>query len=289
MYRNIGLRAEYLNIRQLKAIKLHPQNRNINKKNVANIYAAMERGEAINPIIVNRRTNILIDGQHRREAQIMYWENHKDERKELVFEVVSIDIPANEEFAYIVCSNSKPIQWKAADYLNAFAEAGNENYIRLRKFMKDCDLCHTATEDMTTDRITSPKVTYAVSLLGNKAYHTLKFKTGQMKVTDEDIKKAMVRAEQVKRVLKAIDPDKTVGLRSVNYLILSWIGRDEVDELDAESRVSYIEASQERLRKWVYKTGNKLSKSSDWNNLFNQITVEISATKPRNYSKKLRA
>ena len=279
MIKTLGVRAEFLTLRQLKRLKKHSQNRKIDRKQVNKILAALERGEAITPIMFNRRTMVLVDGHHRIEAIIQYIEKHP-EAKKVIFECVSIDIPESNEFPYIITCNSTAKSWKNTDYLNAFSNKGNENYIRLRDFATECNLCH--------DKNGNLKIVNAISLLGRSTYHTLQFKNEEFEVTLDEIHSAKMRARQINAIVEALDVRKEICTRSIYYLIQSWVGFEKkYKNITSDERVSYIITNKKYLKALINREGNKLQKTSDWNHLFLYVDNELNASPERCYERKL--
>lgn len=275
MFNHHTIKAAYLDIETVKKLKKHPQNRTIRQPQVNRILAAMERGHCITEIVVNSRTNTVIDGQHRIAAYVKYSVLHPELAKSMKISCIYIDIPKESEFAEIITRNSTPVKWGTSDYINAFADAGYENYVRLREFMKSCNLCHGMSEDMKKKRINSPKVTNALALLGIP-YETTKYKAGMLEVAQDEIELAKKRAKEINSVLEAVDPQHTIGTRSITYLIGSWVYREKADVgLSSEQRSMHIVSHKKEIREYVKESGNKLSKASDWNNLFNMVASQI--------------
>lgn len=275
MYKKIGLETSSMTFKEIKKLKRHPQNRIARPQWVKKILAAMEKGEYISPITVNRRTMTVMDGEHRREAMGLYMKAHPEFAR-MKFEVVTIDIPKEDEFAYIISCNAKQMKWNGANYINAFAEAGNENYLKLRNFMKSCILCHVSSEN-NGEEIVYPKVSNTLALL-DLPYRASVYKSGEIVISDDDIARAMKRASEVCSIMEAIDPDHTVAGRSITYLIGSWVSRERIDiGLSSDHRLNYIVTHKKELRRYIRDSGNKLQKNSDWNNLFNRVSSAIYA------------
>lgn len=275
MYQYHSIRAAYLDIETVKKLKKHPQNRSIRPAQVNRILAAIENGQRITEIIVNSQTNTVIDGQHRIAAYVKYSVIHPELAEKIIVPCIYIDVPQETEFAEIIIRNSTPAKWGSSDYINAFADAGYESYVRLRDFMKSCPLCHGMTEDMGLKRINSPKITNALALLGVR-YETAKYKAGMFEVAQDEVELAEKRAKEINAIMEAVDPQHTIGNRSVTYLISSWVAREKMDiGLSSEQRSLYIAAHKKEIRSYVKESGNKLSKGSDWNNLFNMVASQI--------------
>jgi hypothetical protein len=97
-------------------------NRNVNLLHLQRLINSMKKNYLFSPILVNEKHEI-IDGQHRYNA------------------AKKLNLPIN----YIIINNYglKEVQtlntnnknWNKKDYLEAYCDLGNENYIKLKKFM----------------------------------------------------------------------------------------------------------------------------------------------------------
>ena len=106
-------------------------NRIINEKNIKLIdISVQENGWKPEPILVNERYEVC-DGQHRLE----YAKRHNLSIPYLIIKGLK---PKD-----CIRMNSKRVNWSADDYINFYAEQGNENYQRirqLRQIFDDIDL-----------------------------------------------------------------------------------------------------------------------------------------------------
>lgn len=282
---NLGEKILRLTYDQLKKLNHHPQNRIVREASVKKILAAIERGEKIAPVIINRRTMVMVDGQHRVAAWILFVENHPEIKSKFALNVVAIDVSQEEEFALIIRTNSKNVKWVSADYLNAFANAGNENYVRLRNFVKKCNLCHGNTDNDRGNYVSTPKITNAIGLINGHGTQTALFKNGELEVTAEEIKVAETRAKQVETILENVDPKHTICTRSINYLISTWVHREKIDVgINADMRLSWIVTHKKECQHYIKESGNKLVKQGDWHNLFNFVAQNIYSSQKKGYT-----
>lgn len=108
-------------------------NRTITLKNVDNKKELLEKNgfKSTNPVIVNTDGQI-IDGQHRRLASEQLGIEYK-------FTIdVSTDVKDSLQTTIELNNSGKP--WTTTDYINAFAENGNEEYKKLIKLLEELDL-----------------------------------------------------------------------------------------------------------------------------------------------------
>jgi hypothetical protein len=99
-------------------------NRNINEINVKRLVASFEKAYLLNPVLVNEKLEI-IDGQHRFEAA---------KRMGLPINYIIAEKYSNNEVHLL---NSNMRNWGKMDYLKAYCDLGNENYIVMREFISD--------------------------------------------------------------------------------------------------------------------------------------------------------
>ncbi len=108
-------------------------NRTIALKNVDNKKELLEKNgfKSTNPVIINMDGQI-IDGQHRRLASEQLGIEYK-------FTIdVSTDIEDSLQTTIELNNSGKP--WTTTDYINAFAENGNEEYKKLIELLEELDL-----------------------------------------------------------------------------------------------------------------------------------------------------
>jgi hypothetical protein len=99
-------------------------NRSINEINVKRLVASFEKAYLLNPVLVNEKLQI-IDGQHRFEAA---------KRMGLPINYIIAEKYSNNEVHLL---NSNMRNWGKMDFLKAYCDLGNENYILMREFISD--------------------------------------------------------------------------------------------------------------------------------------------------------
>lgn len=113
----------------LKQFKHITGNRHINRDHLLSIKRSIQRKNllAYEPILVDPNLGI-IDGQHRLEAA-----------KQLELEIYYMIVP-DAHFEDVTLLNSNLKNWTMEDYLTAWIERGNEEYINVKKFAKQYGL-----------------------------------------------------------------------------------------------------------------------------------------------------
>lgn len=111
----------------LSVFKTLDGNRSVEPARVDKIARSIQRvGFVPSPIVVNDRMEV-IDGQGRLEAC---------KQLNLPIPYIQIDGIGIEE---CLSMNINQVNWSTRDYVNSWAERGNENYIKLRDFLDACD------------------------------------------------------------------------------------------------------------------------------------------------------
>ena len=160
--------------------KMLQGNRNINEINVKRLVASFEKAYLLNPVLVNEKLQI-IDGQHRFEAA---------KRMGLPINYIIAEKYSNNEVHLL---NSNIRNWVKVDYLNAYCELGNENYIAMREFISDFpefafSVCDVIIANSTTGTNT-PNGTIKSTRI---------FENGEMVI--KDISKAYAVANKIKMI-----------------------------------------------------------------------------------------
>lgn len=144
-------------------------NRNIKKTNVKAKKDLLEKEgfKSTNPIVVNKDGKI-IDGQHRRKAA---------EELEIPYKFM-IDPSLTEENSLETTielnNSSKP--WGINDYVNAFCEVGNENYIQLKELSEELETNISRTLMLYTGSKTSSQYNNSTIFKGKFIFEDKKAK-----------------------------------------------------------------------------------------------------------------
>jgi len=110
--------------RDYSMFKTMNSNRQVNLSHVKNLMKSMtDNGFLINPIIVNEK-NEVIDGQHRLRACT-----------DLGLEIYYL-VAENYNIQEVHALNLNQKNWSNQDYLEAYANDGNENYYRMLNFQQ---------------------------------------------------------------------------------------------------------------------------------------------------------
>lgn len=155
------------------------ENRDLNEQHVHTLMESFENdGYLFTILYVNEKMQI-IDGQHRFEAA---------KRKHLP---VYFIIMPGWDIRHVAILNVNSRNWTMADFMNTHAKAGNENYIRFKQFYDEHDFDITTAQLVVLGRRTK--------LRGDGGGND-DFRSGQIKISQEQINKAYVKARKIKEL-----------------------------------------------------------------------------------------
>ena len=243
--------------------KLHPQNRDIDPRHVAELKKMMRNSpNTIPAICVNRATKIIIDGQHRWKAYLeLVSEGTWPHDTEL--EVKFVDVPVEDELKYIIEAQKGTKPWYNEDYVSAHVIGGNESYVKLSDWTKSHELTCAGGK---------PKYTYAIIMMkGVKASSIIR--DGKLVVTDEDLAVGDAVHDEIKQLAEVLGV--TCAGSSFEALISKWFKVRKNHSF--KSWLQYIKTH----KKLNYRK-NKIT-YSDWNDYFNEVNTELYA---REFAKK---
>lgn len=185
-----------------------PGNREvIDQKHVRSIMNAMMRGEFIPPIIVDRKTNFVMDGQHRNEARMFLLK----EGIEIALGVIYADFD-NPLLAAIMYNNKRK-EWRIASYVKAYIHDNRESYKLLHNFCETHELFATGKKY---------KYSCAITLLTHM-YDTEVMKNGDLVITQEQCNNAEVVYNELLELSKFL---RCITTKSV---LKAWIAaRSEI-------------------------------------------------------------
>lgn len=109
---------------------------------VSKLTRAMMHGEYIPPIIVDKDTLTIIDGQNRYAAATLLWKQEIPVRLQVLLHKFQNPLLAAIQF------NNSSKRWTSANYVEAWICDGRESYAMLKQFVHDCPKLSykTATE-----------------------------------------------------------------------------------------------------------------------------------------------
>lgn len=210
MKKNEKTKVEVYTTRDYDKFKKLLGNREISAKRINKIMASIGKvGYITNPIIVNEKMEI-IDGQGRFEAL---------KQLNLPIDYIVVNGAGIE-----ACLNMNIYQekWRILDYINSYAERGNENYRKLKVLLDTYPLFSIST--CTT------------ALFNTGKFPTAALKNGELIINDEDYKKAIDNLNYITPLIPYVR--KTNGkLEPFFQAVIYARSMDGVDEKRLMSRL----------------------------------------------------
>lgn len=172
------------------------------ERHIRNIMNAMLKGDFIPPIIVDRATRIVVDGQHRNIAAMNLWKQGIEYPLSVIFHDF-----ANPLLAAIIYNNRSK-EWRTASYVKAYIVDGRESYILLQRFCETHPLVSKGN-----------KIKYSTALvLLTHSHKSESVKNGTLVVTQDQCDKAEATYQEMASLYKFIPSilQKTILIAWVN-------------------------------------------------------------------------
>lgn len=221
----------------LKTLEL---NRDINPSHVKSIANAYRSGQWMPPIFVNKRTNVVFDGNHR----LFGFNTLTPEEKEAnPLEVYFVE--TNEpDIDLAIRFNSRSKTWSIRDYMKCYTKQGFDSYLRLKGFLDEYTINLKAAIQLITG-----------------SYSCRTFQMGGLDITHEELATAVQMAELLEElnhhcVQNVFKRDIVLGFRAIFY--------------NAENQKQKVNIA--KLRKNMHKFQEPLTElSRDWNDAYKQL------------------
>lgn len=167
-------------------------------------------------ITVNERTGRLIDGQHRVRAIVRMIEQGilpKDYR----FDVMFSDIPEEDERKEVISANINSKGWTQFNFIESYMKDSDDdiaqNYIMLDEW------CRTHKLTAPKRKKSSPKFRYGAAMMKGVSCTSI-LKTGEFKVTKEELDEAHIIHNELIEILKAMD--RPMSGSWLEYMATAW-------------------------------------------------------------------
>ena len=205
------------------------------EKHVRNIMNAMMQGEFIPPIIVDEKTRLVIDGQHRYTAALNLW------KQKIAYPMVVIESEFDNSLLAAITYNNRSKNWKTATYVNAYIADNRESYKLLKEFCLSHPMLHLGE---------ICKYSSAILLL-NHIYDTAVVQNGTLVVTVEQCVQAEILYHELE-LMKDIIP-----MVMQKHVIHAWINVREtilektpIDEYVTLLKRGFVIPASYRLAEW---------------------------------------
>lgn len=202
--------ANVYGVESCSNLQLISGNRTVNDlKHVAKIKEAMKRGEVIPPIIIDKLTKLIIDGQHRFMAACELWR----EGNSYILSYLEFEFENPLLSAIRYNSNSK--KWSTADYVKAYIVDGRESYDILRKFCQ-------SHEHFRGGRSGFQYKAAAQLITGQACGDAIQ--RGTLQIAEEQAKVADIAYNQLAQMAAAIGKERGGLTLLKRDIVLAWLG-----------------------------------------------------------------
>ena len=234
------------------------ENRKINPSHQRTIKQAMELNlNFFPPIMVNSRTNNIIDGQHRSAAFIELVSENKLP-SDSTLDVKFLDMSKTTEIDLIIDTNVNSRKWNLDDYVSSLSKK-NVHYATLTNWCTNHSLCNHK------GRL---KYRYAAAMLTGKTGCS-RLKNGSFIVTEANLRMAENVHAEIIEILDILNKKKKSSF--LEALTISWM---EVRHL--HSFTSWKREIKKKKNMLIKKPD---SCKSEWDNIFNQVLRGIQLKK----------
>lgn len=226
----------------------------------------VESGEfAMGPAIfvVNEVTNVLMDGQHKKEAILRAIEEGILPEDAVVLVVFEHIEDGEKERQRIIELNTKTKTWSLDDYLKSYASNPNyPQYQRLEEFCKSHPLCQTIKGGVKKKY----NIRYAAAIVLGKTCPAI-LKAGAFSATEEEWE----RAEQIHDEIKAIrDFFEMPSDTSIEQMVKPWLEWRDIFNVSDLNTLKLTDTKMKSLAMLPKKNQN------DWDNVYSQLYGLIS-------------
>lgn len=207
------------------------------EKHVRNIMNAMLQGEFIPPIIVDEKTRLVIDGQHRYTAAVNLW------KQKIAYPIVVIESEFENPLLAAITYNNRSKNWRTATYVNAYIADNRESYKLLKEFCLNHSMLHLGE---------ICKYSSAILLL-NHVYDTAVVQNGTLVVTAEQCAQAEMLYQEL-ALMREVIP-----MVMQKHVIHSWINVREavLEKMSIEKYIAllkrnFVIPASYRLAEWKH-------------------------------------
>lgn len=227
-----------LKVKDLDKVKIFPKeygiNRNIDRRNVDRLKKSMKDCYIPSVIKVNQDW-FIIDGQHTRQALMELAEEHEEfNDKEVIYQMY---YTKSKEEARKVCIllNTTSKNWKYDDFMETWADSGNENYIWFKEFKEKYNFNLMCALYVVTGKDKG----------GIKRSQDNEFTNGELVVTQEQRIRATRIARQLQDVKKLVPKD----IAKNRYFQNGFIKVALNEKYDHERMTSKLSYQYDRIHK----------------------------------------
>jgi hypothetical protein len=187
-----------LSYKQVLKLGRNQFNREIDRDLVNTLKRSIKENGLLNPtIIVNKRTNDILEGQHRTRAYIELVDEGFFSKELPIIKVDYTDVDFEREKKIIITLNNQRKPWSLSTYISSFVNEKNPYYVKLDTFCKK----HALTFDANKNR---PLYSCGVAFILGKQNNS-DLKNGKLNFTDEELERAEIIYSEVVNIRKALN------------------------------------------------------------------------------------
>lgn len=157
----------------------------LERRKIASIEEAIKNGKILPPIIVDRKTMFILDGQNRHEAHCNLWKLGFKVKMNVLFEDVEDPLLAAIEY------NAHHTSWSTENYVFAYIKKGFKDYKLLEQFVRT----HVLFQNVGPDNYRG-----AAQLLTRQACYAV-IPRGILKITESQVKDAEIIYQELEKLL----------------------------------------------------------------------------------------
>lgn len=237
-----------------KRFKSTTENRMVNHGHVNRLKEQMRTALAnFPPVNINKRTNNIIDGQHRISAFRLLL-NEGELPTDTKLSVMYTDMTEEDERLAIINANCNSKNWSLDDFMKSYAVV-NLEYKKLEEWAKNHSLCFDGKK---------AKFRYAAAIL-KRQNCTKMLKDGSFLISTEDFKIGEQIHSELIEVLGVLGKNEKGAY--IESVVLSW---SDVRELH-----SFKEWLKELRLKKLSINKKPYSNKKDWDSIFSIVSTAI--------------
>lgn len=238
-----------------KCFGKNQENRVISHSHVQKLKREMLKSfDLFPPITVNRKTNNIIDGQHRTKSyiELMTEELLPEDAK---LRVMYVEVEPDKEIDVICDANQNSKNWGVDDFIARYVKNGKSSYVALEDWCKSHSLCMEKKKDKVI-----PKYRYASAIIKGKGCSD-DLKKGVFTIADEELSQANIIHAEMLEIINVLNI-KDQG-SWIEALAVSW-GKYR----DLHSYKDWMKQLKDKKKRLI-----KMPKDNqkDWDNIFKEI------------------
>lgn len=213
----------------------------VDLEHIARIEEAMRRDDFIPPVIVDRKTLLIIDGQHRNEAARNIWRKGGQYKLNIILD--NFDNPLLAAINY----NRNSKRWTTENYVNAYITDGRKSFELLKKF------CESHPLLMGKGAVCSINYSGAAQMITHSPCNAV-IPKGTLQITEDQCHAAEETYQQLEQLMKVTNCDVLMQ----RHHVLAWIevrdvilAKTSFDKFAEKMAKYFVAPAVSRRKVWV--------------------------------------